>query len=239
MNDGADQKGPDQGVVQLHGIQNTPLRSQIADLLREAIVRGDFRPGQALTEVSLAQQLKVSRAPVREAIRILAKEGLLESVPYKGTSVRTLSPRDIEETYSLRELLETFALERLIKRPEPVDTAPLTAICEAMQRAATGGDLHALSALDERFHKTVIELAQHELLASLWGTVSLRVRQIMALRNRQNRDLMEVALNHPPIVEAIRERDFGRARALIHRHVLSAADISLEGWGMDAQEGAA
>lgn len=235
MNDEVDLKG----VVQLHGIQNTPLRSQIAELLREAIVRGDFRPGQALTEVSLAQQLKVSRAPVREAIRILAKEGLLESVPYKGTSVRSLSPRDIEETYSLRELLETFALERIIKRAEPVSVAALEAICEAMQRAAVQGDLHALSVEDERFHRAVIELAQHELLASLWGTVSLRVRQIMALRNRQNRNLMEVALNHPPIVEAIRTRNLPRARALIHRHVLSAADISLEGWAFSAQEGAA
>lgn len=227
MNDGTNEKG----VAQLHGVQNTPLRSQIAELLREAIVRGDFRPGQALTEVSLAQQLKVSRAPVREAIRILAKEGLLESVPYKGTSVRTLSPHDIEETYSLRELLETFALERIISRPKPVDTAPLEAICEAMQGAAAQGDLHALSVEDERFHRAVIDLAQHELLASLWATVSLRVRQIMALRNRQNHNLMEVARNHPPIVEALRARDLPRTRALIHRHVLSAADISLEGWG--------
>lgn len=215
--------------VPLHKIHNIPLRSQIANLLREAIVRGNLLPGQPLTEASLAQQLKVSRAPVREAIRILTKESLLTSVPYKGTRVRTLSQHDIEEVYSLRALLEAFALERIIRHPAAIDVTPLEEVCEAMERAARQGDLHTLSLEDERFHKTVIVLAQHTLLASLWTTISLRVRQIMALRNKQNHELVDVALNHHPIVKAIQARELGRARELVHQHVLSAADISLEG----------
>jgi len=214
--------------VQLQEIANLPLRSRVAELLREAILCGDLRPGQTLTEASLAQQLQVSRAPVREAFRSLAKEGLLESVPYKGTRVRPLSRTDIEETYSLRGQLEAFAAARIVSRSDVIDFAPLEDICATMQQLAAEGDVSSLNREDERFHKTLIELADHALLMSVWTTLALRVRQIMALRNQQNQNPMEVALNHPPIVAALKARDLGAALEHLERHVASAADLSLE-----------
>jgi DNA-binding GntR family transcriptional regulator len=214
-----------EGLLQL---SNAPLRSRVAELLREAILRGDLRPGQTLTEVSLAQQLGVSRAPVREAFRSLAKEGLLESVPYKGTRVRLLSRTDIEETYSLRGQLEAFAIKRIIAAPGAVEVAPLEHICRTMRDAAAAGDTTGLNLADEHFHKTIIELADHALLMSVWTTLSLRVRQIMALRNQQNQSPMEVALNHPPIVDALRAKDLDAALERLEQHVASAADLSLE-----------
>jgi DNA-binding GntR family transcriptional regulator len=214
-------------------LENAPLRQRIADILRDAILSGDFKPGEALTEASIAEQFQVSRAPVREAIRVLAKEGLIESVPYKGTTVRTLTPKDIEEVYSLREQLEAFAIRRIIESGD-ADLALLDAICQRMRAAADEGDMHTVSLEDERFHKTMIQLAQHDLLASLWNTLSLRVRQIMALRNAQNQNPQEVAGNHPPIVEALRQRDLERALELNRVHVTSAADLVLEGWPQDA-----
>lgn len=225
MNEGVGAKA---GEVQLQEIANLPLRSRVAELLREAILRGDFRPGQTLTEVSLAQQLQVSRAPVREAFRSLAKEGLLESVPYKGTRVRPLSRTDIEETYSLRGQLEAFAVTRIVNSPVEVNFAPLEQICQTMQQLAAKGDISGLNIEDERFHKTLIELADHALLMSVWTTLALRVRQIMALRNQQNRNPMEVALNHPPIVVALKAKDLGTVLARLEQHVASAADLSLE-----------
>jgi DNA-binding GntR family transcriptional regulator len=213
--------------VQLQGLANLPLRSRIAEVLRDAILRGELRPGQTLTEVSLSQQLQVSRAPVREAFRSLAKEGLLETIPYKGTRVRTLSRTDIEETYSLRGQLEAFAVTRIV-RSEDVDLSPLEVICQTMQELAASGDIDGLNLEDERFHKTLIALADHALLMSVWSTLALRVRQIMALRNRQNQNPMDVALNHPPIVTALRNRDLATALDYLDRHVASAADLSLD-----------
>ncbi len=207
---------------------NLPLRSRIADLLREAILRGDLRPGQALTEISLSQQLHVSRAPVREAFRSLSEEGLLETIPYKGTRVRPLTHTDIEETYSLRGQLETFAVTRILHSALPIDLTTLEASCQVMQSCAEAGDIAGLNLEDEHFHKTLIALADHALLMSVWTTVSLRVRQIMALRNRQNQNLMEVALNHFPIVAALKNRDLAAAQVYIERHVSSAADLSLD-----------
>jgi DNA-binding GntR family transcriptional regulator len=217
-------------TLTLQEIDNAPLRLRIAELLREAIFSGHLAPGQALTESAVASQLKVSRAPVREAIRMLSKEGLVETIPYKGTTVRKLERRDIEEVYSLRELLESFAVRRIITSPEVLDVSELEAICENMKRFAKAKELDKLNLEDERFHKSVISLAQHHLLSNIWNTLSLRVRQIMALRNQQNQDPMQVALNHPPIVAALKERRLQDALALVHEHVLSAADLILDQW---------
>jgi DNA-binding GntR family transcriptional regulator len=205
-----------------HGL---PLRLGVAEALREAILGGELKPGQALTELDIAARLKVSRAPIREALRILAQEGLVETIPYKGTRVRRLTAQDVEETYSLREQLEAFALKRMIESRSPIDTRPLEALCAAMQDAAACGDLKRLNSEDERFHRTLIRLGRHELLMTMWRVVAMRVRQIIALRNERNHDLMAVALNHPPIVAAIKARDLAAALALIKPHILSAADL--------------
>lgn len=224
------------GELQLRELRRVPLHYQVAERIREAILNGELEPGRALTEVHLAAHLKVSRAPVREAIRMLAEEGLLETTAYKGTIVRTLTQQDIEEVYSLRELLETFAIRRIVSAGEPVDFNELEASCEKMRRFAESGDWAKLNLEDEKFHKTVIAMANHNLLSHTWTTLSLLVRQIMALRNQQNRDPMEVALNHPPIVESLKSRDLGRALQLIHVHVTSAADLTLDSW--QEEEGA-
>lgn len=202
-----------------------PLPERVAHVLRERILDGTFAPGTALTEAHLANELNVSRAPVREALRILAADGIVEVVAYKGTRVRRFERRDIEEVYSLRGQLEAFAIERLISAPRPVDLAPLDALCARMQDHAAEGDRAALSMADEAFHRTMIALTGHELLATVWDTLAIRMRFIIALRNRNNDDPMAVALTHVPIVDAIRRRDLGEARETIARHVRSAADL--------------
>ena len=202
-----------------------PLPERVADVLRESILNGGFKTGDALTEAHLASELRVSRAPIREALRILASEGLVEVIPYKGTTVRKVGRKDIEEVYSLRGQLEAFALERLINADDPVDIAPLETSFARMKALATKGDFAGLSAEDEAFHRTMIALTGHELLASVWDSIAIRMRFIIAMRNRRNPDPMEVALNHVPIIEAIRNRDLDEARTIMTRHVSSAADL--------------
>jgi len=210
----------------LASLEARPLRVRVAEVLREAILRGELKPGETLTELTLARQLKVSRAPIREAMRILAEEGLIETVPYKGTTVRRLTARDVEETYSLREQLEAFAIRRIIESPDPIDTSLLERLCASMEDAAARGDLARLNSEDERFHRTMIQLGRHELLMTMWHVVAMRVRQIISLRNERNHDLIQVARNHPPIVAAITRRDLEEALALLKPHILSAADLT-------------
>jgi len=199
-------------------------------VLRESILDGEFRPGQPLIETELASQLQISRAPLREAMRVLSAEGLLETVPYRGTTVKALTKTDIEELYSLRGVLESFAIQRIIARNEANDMAHLKSIYANMLDAAEKGDLKRLNVEDQVFHTTLIELSYHSLLLSIWNMVSMRVRQVMALRNQQNNNITQIAYNHLPILEAMIARDSERATSLIQEHVASAGDIIIDEW---------
>ena len=204
-------------------IENVPLRVQVADMLRTAIINGKLRPGAQLVETALADQLNVSRAPVREAIHILEGDGLIETAAYKGTRVKPLTAREIEEISSLREAYETLAIRRMVERRAPVEA--LWDSCRAMAVAAEAEDFESLISADEAFHRTMIRLADHALLLASWNSLYLRIHQIMALRNRANTQLAEIAAKHPPIVEALGSGDVDLAVRLIGEHARSAADL--------------
>ena len=211
-------------------IENVPLRVSVADIIRQAILNGTMRPGTPVVEMALAEQLNVSRAPVREAIQILEADGLIESEPYKGKRAKPLTLKEVEELYSLREQFEAFAIRRIVERK--ADVSELRKHSNAMFAAAEIGDLAALNTADEAFHRTLIRLADHALMLGLWDNLYLRIRQIMALRNSANRDLRAVARNHPPIIDAIEQHDMIRAISLISDHTRSASQISPEELGI-------
>ena len=204
-------------------IEQTPLRVQIADMLRRAIVTGQLRPGTVLVETALAEQMSVSRAPIREAIQILENDGLVETVAYKGKRVKPLTAREVEETYNMRTVFEALAVERIMERGHPVGA--LWEHCRTMEAAAVAGDREGLTAADQAFHRTLIRLSDHDLLLTLWNSLYLRIHQIMALRNTGQPNLAEIAANHAPIVEAIEAGDAALAVRLVTEHARSLADI--------------
>lgn len=205
-------------------IENVPLRVQVADRLRKAILSGRLKPGVGLVETTLAEQMNVSRAPIREAIQILENDGLVETIAYKGKRVKPLTTREVEETYSLREAFEVMAVRRILENGAPLDI--LYKHCDEMTAAAEADEFAALVAADEAFHHALIRLADHELLLASWKNLYLRIHQIMALRNRDEHNLSEVAGNHPPIVQALAAGDAERAIKLISEHtrILAAFD---------------
>lgn len=205
-------------------IENLPLRVQVADRLRAAILSGRLRPGTDLVETALADQMNVSRAPIREAIQLLENDGLVETIAYKGKRVKPLTAREVAETYSLREVFEVMAVRRILESGAPLDQLRLH--CDTMIEAAERDDFEALVAGDEAFHHSLIELADHDLLLASWKNLYMRIHQIMALRNRDEHNLREVAGNHPPIVDALADGDTERAVRLISEHtrILAAFD---------------
>lgn len=211
-------------VSALAPIEQTPLKVQIADQLRRAIVTGRLRPGAALVETALAEQLNVSRAPIREAVQILENDGLVETVAYKGKRVKPLTIREVVETCEMRTVFEVTAVRRILAQGTSVDT--LWQPCQAMAEAAAAGDREALVAADETFHRMLIALSGHALLMQLWAGLYLRIHQIMSLRNDRDVNLVDIAANHPPIVRALAARDGALAERLIgeHTHALASFD---------------
>lgn len=217
-------------MVLLNPISNKSLREHVLDTLRDAILNGELRPGRTLVESELATQLGVSRAPLREALQILSTEGLIETVPYRGTTVKHLNKKDIEELYSLRSVLESFAIQLIIDQNNPAHTADLRQHFDLMLEAAKANDLKLVNQIDRKFHDSLIEYSNHSLLISIWVVVAMRVRQVMALRNKRFTDITEIAYNHLAIVEAIAACDQAKAVALITDHVASVGDLIAENW---------
>jgi DNA-binding GntR family transcriptional regulator len=216
--------------LHLYQIDNKSRRERVLEALREAIVTGELKPGQALIEVDLAAQLGVSRAPLREALQNLSHEGLVETVPYKGSIVRRLTRRDIEELYSLRSVLEIFAIQRIIAQNNTQNVAALRHVFDMMLEAAQRGDLKEVNRIDRQFHDVLIDLSQHHLLVQTWASVTMRVSQVMALTNRRNTDIAQIAYNHLPIIEAIADGNEAQAILLISQHVASSGGLIVEDW---------
>jgi DNA-binding GntR family transcriptional regulator len=222
--------------ARLNQLKNKPLREQVLEALRDAIVQGDFQPGQSMVEAELASQLGVSRAPVREALQILHTEGLVEIEPYHGTVVRRLDKTDIEELYSLRSVLEVFAIRRIVALKNAESVNILRDYYTRMLEAANQEDLKQVNEIDRGFHDALITLSEHQLLLSTWNTVGLRVRQIMALLNMRNADLKQIAYNHLPIVEAISGWDVEKAVLAIQEHVAASGELIAEGWAQNGSD---
>ena len=166
-------------------IESGTVRSRVAQKLSYHIISGDIRPGERLTERELAETLRVSRGSVREAVRDLVQTGLLESQPYRGLYVRSISRRNLEELYSLRTILETFAFERLWPQRTAEALEDLKSRNAALiAKVDQGGD--GLEAIDQELHlhNWCYEFAGHGLLRQSWEGMRPHVRFYFALHQR-------------------------------------------------------
>ncbi|SFV17498.1 DNA-binding transcriptional regulator, GntR family [Methylobacterium sp. 174MFSha1.1] len=160
------------------------FRSRIADSLRSAILGGDIAPGSQLVETTLAAQFGVSRGPLREAIRQLIEEGILEAVPYTGTYVIDISVKDVDEIYSIRRNLETFAFEQLWDRRDEGFRTELRRRHAALTATIDAGDDKTSILAELSFHGTVYEATGHSFLLTIWHGLRGRLQLYWAAHHR-------------------------------------------------------
>ena len=149
-----------------------PLRDVVFENLREAIVEGGLKPGQRLMEVQLAEQLGVSRTPVREAIRKLELEGLVVMIPRKGAYVANMSLKDVIDVLEIRASLEGLAASLAAERITDEDIKKLENIVEEFKNSINELDVEALLRKDVEFHECICKATNnkklHQLMNSLW-----------------------------------------------------------------------
>lgn len=167
--------------------RNETLREQVVAALRRSVLSGGVTPGEKLIEARVSAQLGVSRGPVREAIRQLVEEGLLEHVPYKGTVVKGFTIKDIEEIYSFRTLLEGFAF-RVVWPQRSADffrqldrrhAALVDAITRDIGQRSIGRE--ELIEREMELHSVVYEFSHHSILQSTWLQLRKRIHRYFAL----------------------------------------------------------
>jgi DNA-binding GntR family transcriptional regulator len=200
-------------------VQHT-LFSHVYDALRRAIVTGVLQPGQRVNEAQVAREMRISRAPVREAIRLLEQAGLLVSVPRRGTVVVTLSAEDVEEVYTLRADLETRAIRRATSRLSEADLADLERLLRVMRAASVAGDLPALLDADIAFHRKIVTAAGWPQLLRVWESLQPRTLTLYTIKTLVKWSAQMHAERHQPVLDALSARDVDAAAAAIRQHIL-------------------
>ena len=206
------------------------MADEVADRVREAIYAGVYAPGAPLREIELATALRVSRGPVREALLRLEREGLVNSEWHRGTTVTTLSAEDVEELYSLRDVLEELAVQRLIRHATDAELQAVRAAADRMDGAA---DKHTTVQQDLGFHDAVFAAAHHRRLEEAWRAIRSQVHLFLLIRLGVSDDkyAKHVAAEHRELTDALIARDEQRALRLFadhrkHAALLVAAQIS-------------
>jgi DNA-binding GntR family transcriptional regulator len=193
--------------VELHPIVRQPLRTPIADRLRDSILSGAFAPGDKIVELTIANQLGVSRAPLREALWQLAKEGLVRFEPNRGAYVTDLSERDINDIFDVRESLEVRAALLIHERQDPKAYEELERSCVVLEKAAAKRDMKLFAEADMAFHRTIWKLSGNALIEEILSNVSARFFAYGLIRDVAKADKYEfdkVVAEHRKIARLIR-----------------------------------
>jgi DNA-binding GntR family transcriptional regulator len=197
--------------------------------LHAEILSGVLPPGERLIEEQLTQRFGISRAPLREALRQLAQQGLIEHLPRRGVRVAELSAADADELLALRELLERHAVEVALSQPVPGDLTALTDAWQAMAAAASEGDGFSANEAHQRFHVEVVALAGQRHLLQAFEPVILKLQLLMAANLRlaaENQDIRDGIERHKRLLDAIAAGDPAAALDALASHSTRASYIS-------------
>ncbi len=209
-------------------IERSNVQEQLVGQLRAAIIESRLRPGQTITQQELAAAYGVSRQPVRQAIEVLAAEGLMVKSPHGGAIITPLEAGWVRDLYEVRSRLEALAVQEAAARLTPERLGRLEAALRQGRQALARRDLAELIAADQRFHHTIYEAAGNrvllETLGRYWSQVARVMRAILSLPGYSS----EIWHQHGQIVEALRAHEAPRAADLIQRHVLGSLNLLLE-----------
>jgi DNA-binding GntR family transcriptional regulator len=195
-------------------IGRTVIREQVTELLLERILAHHYAPGERLVQTRIAQELGISQAPVREALRELEMLRFIESAPFRGSWVREVSAVELNEVYVIRAALEEVAAREAAQRLR----GDVSALEREIRAMATATDTRVQVEHDVRFHQLIVEAAGNSRLTELWASLQVEARtMITALRT--GLDATQVAEMHQPIVDALRRQDAEAAGQEIRRHV--------------------
>jgi DNA-binding GntR family transcriptional regulator len=208
--------------VGLTALANTDLVGQVARILTQAIIQGQLQPGTKVVEAGVARELGISRAPVREAARLLEQQGLLVSNPRRGFFVRKLEARDIDEIYDLRICVESHAAVLAAKNMTPATRDALRRQIDVMYESADLADPARQVEEDYKFHRMICEIAGSARLLRLFDDLASELRMVIGLIGRLYDDPRRIAQTHEAVLDALVEGRPDIISARIDYHIGAA-----------------
>jgi DNA-binding GntR family transcriptional regulator len=210
-------------------VHHRVLRQEVLTALRAGIVSNEIPVGTRLLEAELSTRMGVSRAPIREALRQLEQEGLVESFAHRGVVVVGVPDDEIDALYELRATIEAKAIARACVAATDEDLVLLRALIDEMRLAVEQWDIDSVAEIDLRFHGAIVSLSGFSLLRKSWSSLDglVRVRSYQALDRPGpsaayfRRDSIA---SHERLADAIAARDPDRAASLVREHILEVAE---------------
>jgi DNA-binding GntR family transcriptional regulator len=204
------------------------VREQALERLRNAIITGHFAPGARLTERELCEAMGISRTSIREVLRRLEAERLVEVEPRRGPQVARVSRKQAAEIYEMRAMLEAMLVRRFTSEASDADIAGLRRIFEEAVAASGSEDVQALVAIMTRFNGHMLAVVAHELISDILQQLLARISFLRALSMSRPGRIRESMGEIRAIVEAVERRDPEAAAAKVMIYVNNARDAALE-----------
>ena len=215
-------------MAEILSIPRRVLHQEVAMRLRQRIVEGHLAPGTKLNERELSELLQVSRTPLREAIKMLAAEGLVELLPNRGAVVAQMSEQDVAETFEVIAGLEGQAGELAAQRISAVQLAEIRALHYEMLAAFTRRDLPTYYRLNALIHGHLNAAAANRVLMQTWTNVNARLQALRFCSNFDDAKWRRAVQEHERMIELLAARDAAGLRELMVAHLLHKRDAVME-----------
>ena len=196
-----------------------PLRDVVFQTLRQAILKGDLKPGERLLEVHLAERLGVSRTPIREAIRKLELEGLVLMIPRKGAEVARISQKSLQDVLEVRRALEELAVEIACARIREDGLKALRQINAQFVVMTEHGDVQRITELDVEFHNQIYAATDNEKLQQLINNLQEQMYRYRMEYIKDREKWPVIVKEHKAIIDALAARDAEEAKRAIRTHI--------------------
>ena len=198
----------------------TSLRHKISNNIRKAIFHGKLKPGDRLIEIDLANQMGVSRGPIREAMRMLEQEGVINSQPYKDSMVAEISLEEVLEVLTpIRLVIELFAIRKAMPYFNQTHYEALTEIIKEMKQGAAQNNLYKLVDSDLDFHEYLVNLSNVPNLLGTWTTIYNRIRMHFIADGQTYSDLNQLWKDHERLLETIKGNNLKEICSELTKHI--------------------
>lgn len=208
--------------------ERKPLGHYVFENLKHAIVRGDFSPGNRLVESRIAEAMGISRTPVREAIHKLEREGLIKKLPQGGFYVLNLSREEVEETFGIRSVLESYAARLAATKHKKEELEPLEEKIEEFQYHLNRGEIEALPQINTEFHALLYAMSRSPRLIKMINDLKDQIYRFRRIILKIEMMAKTSNDDHRQMLSAMKKRDADRVEMLVKQHILRGQKIVLK-----------
>lgn len=202
------------------------LAETVVEAIVEAAAKGHFLPGDRIVEADLARQLNVSRVPVREALRLLESQGIVENTPYRGMRLMSVTPETMKGLRKVRLALELLAVTEIRARADeaPGLLAPLEAIVEDLADLAGRNDTYGFAILDIEFHRRIVQMTGNPALMRAWEPLARQLTIVIGLSTSLQQTLDAVVEEHRLLLDAMHRGTSDEIVEIMESHILEVPD---------------